>query len=253
MPFETPGAVERAERLAAVAAMVYLVFNEGYSAGVRRRGARAPLCDEAIRLARLLLRLFPAEPEIMGLAALMLLQHARAAARFDADGAVVLLEDQDRALWDREADRRGPGPDRQGDAPPPRPAPTRCRRPSPPCTPARRAPPGHRLGADRAALRHARAHAALAGRHPQPRRRRLEGRAARRRRWRMIEPLARAARPATSTSTACRAPCCSSSAATAEARAAFDRAIALANTAAEAAHIRLHLDRLAAAGAVAEG
>src|SRR5690242_18297990 len=82
VPFETPGAVERAERLGAVAAMIYLIFNEGYSGG--RDEARAPLCDEAIRLARLLLRLFPAEPEIMGLAALMLLQQARLPARFDA-------------------------------------------------------------------------------------------------------------------------------------------------------------------------
>jgi len=97
--FETPGPIERAERLGTVAAMIYLVFNEGYSAAGARRAARAPLCDEAIRLARLLLRLFQTEPEIMGLAALMLLQHARTPARFDALGAVVLLEDQDRRLW----------------------------------------------------------------------------------------------------------------------------------------------------------
>jgi RNA polymerase sigma-70 factor (ECF subfamily) len=100
--FETPGAVERAERLAAVATMIYLVFNEGYSAQGAAAAARAPLCDEAIRLARLLLRLFPGEPEIMGLMALLLLQHARSAARFDTDGAIVLLEDQDRSLWNRE-------------------------------------------------------------------------------------------------------------------------------------------------------
>lgn len=99
VPFETPGPVERSERLAVVAAMVYLIFNEGYSAGGHEQQARFPLCDEAIRLARLLLRLFPAEPEIMGLAALLLLQSARSAARFDADGAVILLEDQDRSLW----------------------------------------------------------------------------------------------------------------------------------------------------------
>jgi RNA polymerase sigma-70 factor (ECF subfamily) len=85
VPFEAPGAVERSERLAVVAAMVYLVFNEGYTTNVAEQGARAPLCEEAIRLARLLLRLFPAEPEIMGLTALLLLQHARADARFDAD------------------------------------------------------------------------------------------------------------------------------------------------------------------------
>jgi len=100
--FETPGPAERAERLAAVAAMLYLVFNEGYSAPDGPAGARAPLCDEAIRLARLLLRLFPAEPELMGLTALMLLQHSRTAARFDADGAMVLLDDQDRRLWNRD-------------------------------------------------------------------------------------------------------------------------------------------------------
>src|SRR5450631_2248656 len=83
VPFETPGAVERADRVAAVAAMIYLIFNEGYSASSGEAPQRAPLCEESIRLARLLLRLFPAEPEIMGLTALLLLQHARACARFD--------------------------------------------------------------------------------------------------------------------------------------------------------------------------
>ena len=101
VPFETPGAVERSERLGAVAAMTYLIFNEGYSATGGSAHIRASLCEEAIRLARLLLRLFPSEPEIMGLTALLLLQNARAPARLDADGAIVLLEDQDRNLWDR--------------------------------------------------------------------------------------------------------------------------------------------------------
>ena len=95
--FEAPGPVERAERVAAVAAMIYLLFNEGYSAG--NDPSRAHLCDEAIRLARLLLRLFQTEPEIMGLTALMLLQQARLQARFDANGEAILLEDQDRSLW----------------------------------------------------------------------------------------------------------------------------------------------------------
>ncbi|WP_375412333.1 RNA polymerase sigma factor [uncultured Bradyrhizobium sp.] len=99
VPFETPGAVERSERLAAVAAMIYLIFNEGYSAGGDTAEVRAPFCEEAIRLARLLLRLFQSEAEIMGLTALLLLQHARAAARFDKNGALVLLDDQDRNLW----------------------------------------------------------------------------------------------------------------------------------------------------------
>ena len=100
--FETPGAPERAERLAAVAAMIYLLFNEGYSSSNSREAeARKPLAEEAIWLVRLLLRLFPAEPEIMGLAALLLLQRARAKARFDRDGNIVLLDDQDRGLWSR--------------------------------------------------------------------------------------------------------------------------------------------------------
>ncbi|MGZ6018335.1 MAG: RNA polymerase sigma factor [Phenylobacterium sp.] len=102
VPFEAPGAVERSERIAAVAAMVYLIFTEGYSAGADAAEARARLSEEAIRLSRLLLKLFQAEPEIMGLTALFLLQHARSAARFDADGAIILLEDQDRSLWNRD-------------------------------------------------------------------------------------------------------------------------------------------------------
>ena len=102
VPFETPGAVERSERLAAVAAMVYLIFNEGYSTNSGEAPARVPLCEEAIRLTRLLLRLFQTEPEIMGLTALLLLQHARAPARFDENGEIVLLEDQDRSLWSRK-------------------------------------------------------------------------------------------------------------------------------------------------------
>jgi RNA polymerase sigma-70 factor (ECF subfamily) len=100
--FETPGAPERAERVGAVSVVVYLMFNEGYSATGAEVPLRAQLCEEAIRLARLLLRLFPDEPSIMGLLSLMLLQHARAPARLDHDGNIVLLEDQDRTLWQRE-------------------------------------------------------------------------------------------------------------------------------------------------------
>ncbi|CAN7642045.1 RNA polymerase sigma factor [Phyllobacterium sp. LjRoot231] len=107
IPFETPGPIERAERLAAVAAMVYLIFNEGYSAGSNEAEARSPLCGEAIRLSRLLLRIFPTEPEIMGLTALLLLQSARADARFDTEGSVILLENQDRSLWNRSMINEG--------------------------------------------------------------------------------------------------------------------------------------------------
>ncbi|RYD88123.1 MAG: RNA polymerase sigma factor, partial [Sphingomonadales bacterium] len=105
--FETPGVIERAERLGAVAAMVYLIFNEGYSASAAEADAREPLCREAIRLGRLLLRLFPGEPEIGGLVALMLLQHARSEARLDEHGAVILLDDQDRARWDTRSIAEG--------------------------------------------------------------------------------------------------------------------------------------------------
>lgn len=102
IPFETPGAEARGDRLAAVAAMIYLLFNEGYSASGGTAHVRTGLCEEAIRLARLLLRLFPSEPEVMGLMALVLLQHARAPARLDRNNEIVLLEHQDRSLWKRE-------------------------------------------------------------------------------------------------------------------------------------------------------
>jgi len=100
--FEAPGPIERSERLAAVAAMLYLVFNEGYSTTGESEPLKTAFCDEAIRLGRLLLRLYQAEPEIMGLLALMLLQHARSAARLDPEGAIILLDDQDRRLWDQD-------------------------------------------------------------------------------------------------------------------------------------------------------
>lgn len=100
VPFETPGAPERAERLAAVSTMIYLLFNEGYAASGGTAHIRVSLCEEAIRLGRLLLRLFLGNSEIMGLLALMILQHARAGARLDAENNIVLLEDQERSRWD---------------------------------------------------------------------------------------------------------------------------------------------------------
>ena len=241
LPFETPGAVERAARLSAVAAMIYLVFNEGYSASGGSAHIRASLCEEAIRLARLLLRLFPAEPEIMGLTALLLLQHARAPARLDAEGAIVLLEDQDRGLWDRQLIAEG-----------------------------------HALVEK--ALRHRRAgpyqvQAAIAGVHAHAVRfeetdwaeidqlyallerlqpspvvslnravvvAKLRGPAAG---LEMMEPLAQ---PLAGYFHffGVRGALLMQLGRNEEARAAFDRAIALAHTPAEAAHIRLHLDRL---------
>ena len=241
IPFETPGAVERAERLGAVAAMLYLLFNEGYAASGGDQHVRAPLCDEAIRLARLLLGLFPGEPEIMGLTALMLLQHARTPARLDADGAIVLLEDQVRGLWNRDMIAEGLALIEKA---------RRHRRPGP-----------YQI---QAAIAGVHAHAATAADtdwseidalyaslerlQPSPvvtlnravAVSKVQGPAAA---LAMIEPLAgplsgyfhffgvkggllmRLGRSD-------------------EARVAFDRAIALAHTPAEAAHIRLHLDRL---------
>jgi RNA polymerase sigma-70 factor, ECF subfamily len=99
--FETPGAAERRTRLAAVSTMIYLIFNEGYGSTPDTAAAREALADEAIRLARLLLSLFPTDPEVFGLLALMLLQQSRSPARFDADGEIVLLDEQDRSRWNR--------------------------------------------------------------------------------------------------------------------------------------------------------
>ncbi|HET9445317.1 MAG TPA: RNA polymerase sigma factor [Steroidobacteraceae bacterium] len=99
--FDTPGPAERRERLAAVATMIYLIFNEGYSSTAETAAARDALAEEAIRLGRLLLSLFPTDPEVFGLLALMLFQQSRAPARFDANGEIVLLEEQDRSRWNR--------------------------------------------------------------------------------------------------------------------------------------------------------
>jgi RNA polymerase sigma-70 factor (ECF subfamily) len=99
--YDAPGAAERRTRLAAVATMIYLIFNEGYGSTPDTAAAREALADEAIRLGRLLLSLFPTEPEVFGLVALMLLQQSRAPARFDANGEIVLLDEQDRSRWNR--------------------------------------------------------------------------------------------------------------------------------------------------------
>ncbi len=247
VPFEAPGPIERAERLQRPRwrPLIYLVFNEGYSASggddgaamrqplARRRRSASPACC---------CELYPAEPEIMGLTALMLLQHSRAAARFDAEGALVLLDDQDRSLWNRpliaeglalidkamrhartgpyqvqaaiaalHARARRPGCDRLGRsidllyADPGAPA-------APPVVTLNRAVAVAKLRGPEAALA-------------------------------MIEPLAPrlggyfnffGVKGAFLLQLGRKE----------EARVAFDQAIALANTAAEAAHIRNHLDRL---------
>lgn len=240
VPFEAPDAFERAERIGTVAAMIYLIFNEGYSAG-REDADRAQLCEEAIRLGRLLLRLFPSEPEIMGLTALLLIQHSRAAARFDADGNVVLLDDQDRSLWDRGLIAEGLAMLDKA---------------------IRHAQPGpYQVQAAIAAL-HARAatpadtdwaqidllYANLERLQPSPvvtlnravAVSKTKGAAAA---LAMIAPLA-AKLDAYFHFHGLRGALLEQLGRHAEARAAFTRAISLANTAAEAAHIRMHLDQL---------
>jgi RNA polymerase sigma-70 factor (ECF subfamily) len=102
IPYRVPAEADLPGRLAAVLAVVYLIFNEGYTASSGDRLARGDLCAEAIRLGRLLVELMPDEPEALGLLALMLLTESRRAARTGPDGSLVLLADQDRARWDRE-------------------------------------------------------------------------------------------------------------------------------------------------------
>jgi RNA polymerase sigma-70 factor (ECF subfamily) len=101
IPYRVPGEADLPARLRAVLAVVYLIFNEGYSASSGDRLIREDLCREAIRLGRLLAELMPDEPEVKGLLALMLLVESRRASRTNADGDLVLLADQDRSLWDR--------------------------------------------------------------------------------------------------------------------------------------------------------
>jgi RNA polymerase sigma-70 factor (ECF subfamily) len=240
IPFEAPGPVERAERLAVVMAMIYLLFNEGYSAG---NEARNELCDEAIRLARLLLRLFQTEPEIMGLIALMLLQHARLAARFDAAGEIILLDDQDRTRWktgpiaeglaliDKALRNNRPGPYQVQAA-----------------IAATHARAATAADTDWAQIDHL--YAGLERLQPSPvvtlnravAVAKLQGPAAG---LAMIEPLD-ARLSGYFHYFGARGAFLLQLGRTHEARTAFDRAIALANTTAEAAHIRRHLDRLIA-------
>ncbi|TQM38180.1 RNA polymerase sigma factor [Pseudonocardia cypriaca] len=101
IPYRVPDEAELPDRLRAVLAVVYLVFNEGYTASEGERLVREDLCAEAIRLGRLLVELMPDEPEALGLLALMLLVESRRPARTTPSGDLVLLADQDRGLWDR--------------------------------------------------------------------------------------------------------------------------------------------------------
>lgn len=106
IPYQVPSGADLPDRMSAVLAVVYLLFNEGYAASAGAELTRSELSAEAIRLGRILFELLP-EPEVMGLLALMLLQESRRVARSGADGELVLLQDQDRAKWNRDLIREG--------------------------------------------------------------------------------------------------------------------------------------------------
>src|SRR6201988_3107112 len=107
VPFEVPARHEYPQRLSAVLSVIYLIYNEGYSASFGQRWIRDELCSEALRLGRILAALVPDEAEVQGLVSLMEFQSSRFGARTDAEGTPILLEDQNRTKWDRAQIRRG--------------------------------------------------------------------------------------------------------------------------------------------------
>jgi len=109
IPFRVPPDGLLPERLSGVLSVLYLIFNEGYASTESPDLVRAALCEEAIRLTRVLSQLMPDESEVLGLLALMLLQHSRHEARVGGNGELILLEDQDRSRWDRRAIHEGVG------------------------------------------------------------------------------------------------------------------------------------------------
>jgi RNA polymerase sigma-70 factor (ECF subfamily) len=113
VPFEVPRGAELADRLASVLEVLYLIFNEGYSATAGDDWMRPALCDDALRLGRILAELAPNEPEVHGLVALMEIQASRAGARVGPSGEPILLLDQDRARWNH-VPRTGPDRSRDG-------------------------------------------------------------------------------------------------------------------------------------------
>ncbi|MEI9900371.1 MAG: DUF6596 domain-containing protein [Hyphomicrobium sp.] len=140
VPFEVPRGPELGERLASVLSVIYLIFNEGYSATAGDDWMRPQLCEEALRLGRILAELAREEPEVHGLLALMELQASRFAARKGVDGEPILLLDQNRARWDHLLIRRGLAALQRANALTPDPELTPCRPPSPPAMPARARP-----------------------------------------------------------------------------------------------------------------
>ena len=180
IPYRVPPREQLPERLDAVLGVVYLLFNEGYSASAGDALVRGALCDEAIRLCRTIAELLPDEPEVLGLLALMLLHDSRRATRTDAHGDLVLLEDQDRTRWDHDAIRAGLAALDAAVALG-RPGPYQLQAAIAACHAQAPDRGGHRLAADRRALRRARPRHRLTGGGAQPRGRGRHGRRARRR------------------------------------------------------------------------
>ena len=174
IPYRVPADEELPDRLRGVLRVVYLIFNEGYAATEGERLVREELCDEAIRLGELLGRLMPDDAEVWGLLALMLLHDARRAARVDPSGRYVALDAQDRSLWDQDRIREGLATLERA---------VRLRRPGEYQLQAAitalqiqaAGHRGHRLGADRRAVRRARRAQPVAGGRAQPRGRRRPG------------------------------------------------------------------------------
>jgi predicted RNA polymerase sigma factor len=107
IPFEVPGPADRAQRLESVLAVIYLIYNEGYAAASGENWMRPALCEEALRVGRILAEIDPTAPEVHGLVALMELQTSRTRARVDPSGEPILLLKQNRAMWDQLSIRRG--------------------------------------------------------------------------------------------------------------------------------------------------
>ena len=179
IPFEVPRGVDRAARLSSVLEVLYLVFNEGYSATAGEDWMRPALCEDALRLGRILAGLAPAEPEVHGLVALMEIQASRSGARTGPAGEPILLLDQNRARWDQLLIRRGLAALRRAEELGGARGPYALQAAIAACHARARNRGGDGLGADRRALRGAGRGRSVTDRGAQPRRWRSPWRSAR--------------------------------------------------------------------------
>ena len=175
VPFEVPRGAELAARLSSVLEVIYLIFNEGYAATAGDDWMRPALCEEALRLGRILAELAPQEPEVHGLVALMEIQASRSRARVGPSGEPILLLDQNRARWDQLLIRRGLAALARAEALGGALGPYALQAAIAACHARARTADGDRLGAHRRALRRARPARAVAGRRAEPRGRGRDG------------------------------------------------------------------------------